>query len=267
MSKVKEGANALNWMGFTALEVLEHSPKDFKRFTLQNILMGARVERANNRNNLPPPSTTMIGHHESGTPTRLSRTRSSQLLEYLRYKCNWIEETRGAFMVVATVISTITYQPALSPPGGVWQTDLKNSKETKACLNTTCEAGTLVLAYAYENLFLNFLVCNTIAFTASLSVIFFLIIGFPLKNKFFMGILTIAMCTTLTFLGITYVLALALLIPEHLYLKLGIKILIPIGVWACLILVVILIHTKRSFYWLVCKICKFILTCAKVLTC
>nr|POE93907.1 solute carrier family 25 member 44 [Quercus suber] len=224
-------------------------------------------ERANNQNNLPPPSTTMIGHHESGTPTRLSKTRSSQLLEYLRYKSNWIEETRGAFMVVATVITTITYQPALSPPGRVWQTDLRNSNETKACLNRTCEAGTLVLAYAYENLFLNFLVCNTIAFTASLSVIFFLIIGFPLKNKFFMGILAIAMCTTLTFLGITYVLALAMLIPEHLYLKLGTKILIPIGVWACLILLVILIHTNRSFYWLVCKICKFVLTCAKVLTC
>ena len=95
VSKVKEGINALNWMGFTALDVLEHSPKDFKRFTLQNILMDAGVERANNQNNLPPPSATTIGHHESGKPTQLSKQRSSQFL-YLTHKGNWIEEMRGA---------------------------------------------------------------------------------------------------------------------------------------------------------------------------
>ncbi|XP_050285420.1 ankyrin repeat-containing protein BDA1-like isoform X4 [Quercus robur] len=78
ISKVKEDANALNWMGFTALDVLEHSPKDFKRFALQNVLMDAGVERANNQNNLPPPSATMIGHHESGKPTQLSKQRSKQ---------------------------------------------------------------------------------------------------------------------------------------------------------------------------------------------
>ena len=147
MSKVKEGTNALNWMGFTALDVLEHSPKDFKRFTLQNILMDAGVERANNQNNLPPPSATTIGHHESGKPTQLSKQRSKQ-------KGNWIEEMRGALMVVATVITTITYQPALSPPGGVWQTDIKNSSESNACPHPPCVAGTLVLAYGgYEDMF------------------------------------------------------------------------------------------------------------------
>ena len=31
---------------------------------------------------------------------------------------------RGALMVVATVITTITFQPILNPPGGVWQTDV-----------------------------------------------------------------------------------------------------------------------------------------------
>ena len=265
MSKVKEGTNALNWMGFTALDVLEHSPKDFKRFTLQNILMDAGVERANNQNNLPPPSATTIGHHESGKPTQLSKQRSSQFL-YLTHKGNWIEETRGALMVVATVITTITYQPTLSPPGGVWQ-DEKNSSESNACRNTTCKAGTLVLAYGgYEYMFVLYLLCNSIAFTASLSVIFLLISGVPLKNKFFMVILTLAMCTTLTFLGLTYVLAFFMMIPEerrqkHKFVPL------PMAVLACLVLLVLLIHTIRFLYWLVCKICKSIFTCAKTLIC
>ena len=266
VSKVKEGTNALNWMGFTALDVLEHSPKDFKRFTLQNILRDAGVERANNQNNLPPSSATTIDHHESGKPTQLSKQRSSQFL-YLTHKGNWIEEMRGALMVVATVITTITYQPTLSPPGGVWQ-DEKNSSESNACRNTTCKAGTLVLAYGgYEDMFLRFLLCNSITFTASLSVIFLLISGVPLKNKFFMVILTLAMCTTLTFLGLTYVLAFLLLIPEEIKQKHGFKLLLPIGVLACLILLVLLIHTIRFLYWLVCKICKSIFTCAKTLIC
>ena len=33
--------------------------------------------------------------------------------EYLRYKGDWLENMRGALMVVATVTTTITYQPAL----------------------------------------------------------------------------------------------------------------------------------------------------------
>ena len=259
---MKEDANALNWMGFTALDVLEHSPKDFKRFALQNILMDAGVERANNQNNLPPPSATMIGHHESGKPTQLSKQRSKQ-------KGNWIEEMRGALMVVATVITTITYQPALSPPGGVWQSDIKDSNQANACSGKNkCEAGTFVLAYGgYEDGFLYFLICNSIAFTASLSVIFLLISGVPLKNKFFMVILTLAMCTTLTFLGFSYVLAFFLLIPSNLRENIGVNMLLPIGVLACLVLLVLLIHIIRFLYWLVCKICKSIFTCAKTLIC
>ncbi|KAM3699375.1 hypothetical protein ACJW31_05G021000 [Castanea mollissima] len=208
----------------------------------------------------------MIGHHESGKPTQLSKQRSSQFV-YLKHKGNWIEEMRGALMVVATVITTITYQPALSPPGGVLQTDIKNSTEIIACCNT-CKAGTLVLAYGDdENMFVQFLLCNSIAFTASLSIIFLLISGVPLKNKFFMVILTLAMCTTLTFLGFTYVLAFLLLIPVEITQKHRVKVLLPIGVLACLILLVLLIHSIRFLYWLVCKICKSIFTCAKTLIC
>ena len=184
-------------------------------------------------------------HHESGKSEPFSK---------------WIEDMRGSLMVVATVITTITYQPSLSPPGGVWQTDIKNPTESNACPNPPCEAGTLVLAYgSYELVFLFYLICNTMAFTASLSVMFLLISGFSLKNKCFMVVLTLAMCTTLTFLGITYVLAFILLIPPNLRSQLGLTMYIPIGVLVCLILLVLLIHSIRFLYWLVCKIFK----CAK----
>ncbi|KAM4099838.1 hypothetical protein ACB094_05G022600 [Castanea mollissima] len=207
-----------------------------------------------------------MGNEESETP---KQSRWSKWLEYLRYKGDWLEETRGSLMVVATVITTITFQPALSPPGGLWQSDIENSTSGSASAcgpgNNICEAGTLVLAYKYETLYLLFLISNTISFTASLCVTLLLISGFPLKNKVFMGILTFAMCTTLTFLGVTYILAFALALPQNVLSKLGTAIFIPIGVLLCLIAAVVLIHTIRFLHWLVKKIRSFP-TCANALT-
>ena len=68
MSKVKEKVDVLNHTGFTALESLDHYPKEFKSFTIQNILMDAGVERPKNQSILPPPSAITIGHHELATP-------------------------------------------------------------------------------------------------------------------------------------------------------------------------------------------------------
>ena len=68
------------------------------------------------QNNLPPPTATVVDVDESANPSRASK-KMSKWLEYLRYQGNWIQEMPGALMVVATVISTITFQPAISPPG------------------------------------------------------------------------------------------------------------------------------------------------------
>ena len=219
---------------------------------------GVGIEMTQNN----PP--TAMDNQESETP---KQSRWSKWLEYLRYKGDWLEETRGSLMVVATVITTITFQPALSPPGGFWQNDINNDTVASACGpdDKICEAGTLVLAYKYETLYLFFLISNTISFTASLCVTLLLISGFPLQNKVFMGILTFAMCTTLTFLGVTYILAFALVLPLNLFFKLGLKIFIPIVVLLCLIAVVVLIHTIRFLHWLVKKIRSFP-TCANALT-
>ena len=109
VSKVKKGVNALNQMGFTALEVLDHSPKDLKNFIIQNILMDAGVERAKHQNNLPPPPIVVVGHHETIKPVRSSNKSWEKWLNYLRYEGNWLEEMHGTLMVVATVITTITF--------------------------------------------------------------------------------------------------------------------------------------------------------------
>ncbi|KAL0009936.1 hypothetical protein SO802_005044 [Lithocarpus litseifolius] len=253
VSKVKEEVDSLNYMGFTALQMLENCPKDFKSFTIRNILMdaGARVEKVNN---LLPLSTIAAVQHESTNPSQLNNKRR-KWLEYLNYRGDWIEEMRGALMVVATVITTITFQPAISPPpGGVWQTNVNEPSQGTQCNNTNpCEAGTSVFdSFRYQY----FMVVNTISFTASLCAIFLLISGFPLKNKVCTGLMTSAMSIALIFLGYAYARAICLVNPGDSLLQAN-RIVMPTYVLIVMIAGVLLIHTIRFIVWLPREIRKF----------
>ena len=42
------------------------------------------------------------------------------MLKHLKYGGNWVEKNRGYMMVVATLITTITFQQEASPRGNVW---------------------------------------------------------------------------------------------------------------------------------------------------
>ena len=99
--------------------------KRVQKFPHSKHFNGCRCTGRNDPNNLPP---TTMGNQESETP---KQSRWSKWLEYLRYQGDWLEETRGSLMVVATVITTITFQPALSPPGGFWQNDIDNGTRSE----------------------------------------------------------------------------------------------------------------------------------------
>ena len=252
MPKVIEGANALNWMGFSAPKFLEHSPTDFKSLIIRNILMDAGLERENTQDNLPQPSITVVDNHESAKLAKSSKKRC-KWLKCLKYKDDWIEETRGALMVVATVITTITFQPAISPPGGVWQTNVNDTSQGFNCSpDTICEAGTSVAGS--DNIFNYriFLLFNSSSFIASLCFVFLLISGFPLKNKICMGLLTFAMCTTITFLALAYFFAVHLVYPSnHRYGSSASVTVMPTYGFLTIMAVVLLIPTVRFVAWAV----------------
>ena len=250
---MKEEVDSLNYMGFTALQMLENCPKDFKSFTIRNILMdaGSRVERVNN---LSPLSTIAAVQHESTNPSQLNQ-KWRKWLEYLKYRGDWIEETRGALMVVATVVTTITFQPAISPPGGVWQTNIKDDIIGTGCNAThTCVAGTSVFG-SFRSRY--FMVVNTISFTASLCAIFLLISGFPLKNKVCMALMTSAMSITLILLGFAFARAISLVNPVDPLLQAG-RIVAPTYVLIVMMAGVVLVHTIRFIVWLLREIRKLI---------
>ena len=255
VSKVREEVDSLNYMGFAALQMLENCPKDFKSFTIRNILMdvSARVERVNN---LSPLSAAAVGHHESVEPIQSRKN----WLKYLKYQGDWVEDNRGSIMVVATVITTITFQNIANPPGGVWQantTDFTDSKGRNICsLGNPCYAGNAVFAYGgTTNMrYLYFSISNTISFVASLSVTFLLISGFPIKNKVCMSLLTLALCTTLVSLAVSYLVAFYMVTPDALFEQEMSAFFVQRCVMGSLIAVismVILTHAIRFLFWFV----------------
>ncbi|XP_017407034.1 uncharacterized protein LOC108320192 [Vigna angularis] len=111
---------------------------------------------------------------------------------------NWMEERRGSLMIVATVLATMSFQIAINPPGGVWQSD---SDAEQGCEpGKICLAGTSVLAFGnnkQRGKFEIFMLLCTISFTASLSTIILLICVVSLRNKLIMWFLTILMFISL----------------------------------------------------------------------
>ena len=89
MPKVKEAVDFLNNMGFTALEMLENCPKDFKSFTIRNILMdaGASIKRVNNPS---PPLAIAVGHSESveleQSSKKVKQEREEELVRVLEIR-------------------------------------------------------------------------------------------------------------------------------------------------------------------------------------
>ena len=83
-------------------------------------------------------------------------------------------------MVVATVITTLTFQQAASPPGGVWSQSGNVTFYTSH--NIKVDAGTSVIGSIDSLYYFYFIIFNAISFIASVIVTFLLII---LQQKMF----------------------------------------------------------------------------------
>ncbi|KAL6286608.1 hypothetical protein ACE6H2_010998 [Prunus campanulata] len=182
----------------------------------------------------------------------------NRLVHCLEYPRNWLKETRGMLMIVATMISTTTFQAAVDPPGGVWQDNKTNSSAggTTYCTHDNiCSAGTSVAGSGSPGVFLRFVTFNTVSYIASLSVTLLLVGGFPLRNRVIMWLLSMAMCLTLTSMALTYIHALILVFPNTEICKSYEKISkISIVVWATLLGIIAAIHTIRLIVWLATKL-------------
>jgi hypothetical protein len=269
LAEIKRDANAVNKIGYTALDVLEMRPRDFKCFEIQNILNDAGLRRSTDLNSslpLTPSRIVTIDEArlaESGQPSR-SRFRRccgfvwSSLAKHLKYQENWIEETRGTLMVVATVIASMAFQAGISPPGGVRQSNTSNSTNGFNCRQDgTCKDGKAVLSYTYSDDYQVFISCNTISFMASVCVLFLVISGFPLTTNFFMWFLTLAMNTSVASMTFAYINAVDLVTPDDFSSKYEALLETLEYIWLGVIVIVALIHIIRPLSWMVKKLRNF----------
>ena len=109
-------------------------------------------------------------------------------VEYLKDGGNFSQQSLDSMMVVATVITTMAFQGAISPFGGVWQDNKTQTNSTSfSCSETNpCIAGTAIFGYSnqWRKDYKSFVTYNSASFLASLAIILLLISGVPLRNKF-----------------------------------------------------------------------------------
>jgi len=125
---------------------------------------------------------------------RSNVTFLDQMLVYvLRIRKDISEEQRNAFLIVATLIATATYQTALSPPGGVYQ---GNAGDCNNNVNTTSLNSNATISQKYvgksvinEGDFLSLSIFNALSILLSTMTIYLLtssgLIGFLLFSPIF----------------------------------------------------------------------------------
>ncbi|KAK3438840.1 hypothetical protein EUGRSUZ_C03399 [Eucalyptus grandis] len=210
--------NTMNRNGFSALDIVEYFPKDFKVIELRELLVNARALRAirfpastthqaivdNTNEEIVTVDLASIAPLSTNTPPVEAVPPPSLVGEIGKQEEDkhkkWIEKKRNSLMITATVIAAMAYQAGISPPGGVWDNDQKD-KNNGAILHY---AGTPIMAANDPKGYPMFWTYNTISFLASLSTIFLLISGFPLGKKVLMWILMATMWVTIIFTALTY---------------------------------------------------------------
>jgi len=164
----------------------------------------------------------------------------SRLIKYFERVDKWfdcddiqkrLEEMKTSINLTLSIIATVTFSLGMNPPGGVVQAsldDFKNQDEITKCLNRTIRidgipmnrticVGEALLASLQHDKYVPFLVCNTICFISSLSVILFVVSGIPFTKPSLIWILSGGISITLTFLASTYLIAANMVTPNSIW--------------------------------------------------
>ncbi|QHN76823.1 uncharacterized protein DS421_19g647290 [Arachis hypogaea] len=203
---------------------------------------------------------TTMAMNQNGAQRGRASSRDTQMITT---KGNWVEEMRGSLMVVATVIATLTFQIAINPPGGVWQQDSNNQQGCAS--GNTCKAGTSVLATSSHDKnqrlkYEMFILLCTVSFTASQTVILFLLTGFQLRNRLVMWLLILVMCLSVICLAGAYVISIWMVMKP--LDKLINKITLYYALfWVGLVALLCLALLLRFLIWLLKAFFRFLCCC------
>ncbi|XP_023772777.1 ankyrin repeat-containing protein BDA1 [Lactuca sativa] len=175
--KGKIELNSLNKRGLTPLDMLLMFQSEAGDREIEDILIKSGGLKSEN---LQSPTYTHI-ERSNHTDTRHENPRSN-LSDYFKY--NNLKDSpnmvRNTLLVIVILITTATYQPALSPPGGAWQDD--SIPSTNHTISTKSHiAGKAIMGTKNPIAYSIFLFANSVGFYTSVHMIYVLTAAFPLQ--------------------------------------------------------------------------------------
>ncbi|KAJ0810162.1 putative ankyrin repeat-containing domain, PGG domain, ankyrin repeat-containing domain superfamily [Helianthus annuus] len=229
IGKEKIELNPLNKSGLTPLDMLHMFHSEAGDGEIAEILIQTGALKARNLQSPAYTPEERPNRHDTRVHER-PRSSAEKLLDYFKY--NNLNDSpsnvRSTFLVIVTLITAATYQPALSPPGGFWQDDLLpsmvNNSSSSITSNTTATkphtAGQAIMLTNNPIALSIFLIANSVGFYTSLHMIFLLTKAFPLRIELY--ILVIALSTT-------YSSSMTAIAPDNFvkYIFIAISIILP----------------------------------------
>ncbi|KAK3438929.1 hypothetical protein EUGRSUZ_C03917 [Eucalyptus grandis] len=261
LQRSKVDVNIVNRNGFSALDIVEYFPKDFKVIELRELLVHAGalrairfpastthqavVDKTNEENSTITVDLASVAPLSTDTPPVEAvppPSLSSEIKKQEEDKQK-IEKRSDSLMIAATVIAAMAFQAGLNPPGGVWDSDKKYPNGQQFL------AGTSIMIINYPERYLKFWRYNTISFLASLSTIFLLMSGLPKGKKVLTWILMATMWVTITFMALTYLESMVTVLcagnyPEDVR-QITRVVRNSTYVWISIVAIVFLVHTIR----------------------
>lgn len=238
--------NALTTIGSTALDILTQSPRDLRDMDIEDSLRHAGAVSAKDLHLIVhdwvPEKAPRI------TP-QLPSQENIQMNPPVKHKhTDWLGRKRSAVMVVTSLIATVAFQAALTPPGGVWQETQTEDASGKP-LDKPYKVGTSVMAYDQEAEYGLFMIFNTLAFLSSLSIILLLVSGLPLKRRRWMWTQMVILWISISAQVVTYFLSLRYMSPDNVMPTLKDVTEVSVLAWLLLMVTVFVGNLIRVNRW------------------
>lgn len=194
-SMEKMELNSLNNRGLTPLDMLLMFQSEAGDREIEEILIQAGAQKSEN---LQSPTHT---HQErpSDRDTRHENPKPrewSEFSHFFRYKetKDSPSEVRNTLRVILILITTATYQLAVSPPGGVWQEDSSASTGNNTSSSTIQVSGKSIMGTKNPLGYILLMCANSFAFFTSCHLIDILTSNFPMRLELLIAMYGMFFC-------------------------------------------------------------------------